>query len=324
MSLNPQSSELEATILSITTSLYGKTPRLQRCNSEVNYCAVLIFDDGSADRVIKTVNRNPTAVEVERHLYPAMRSAGLPVPEIEFTHDDSHEATVPFIVMPKFSDDTLAELCQTDNASAMSAVRESGRFIGEVASRFSEKFTTFLSMDRVSAHLAATQERIDRQEDFDLIKNRDPELSEVVETHFVTLQKPTTRQLTHGQPHTRNILAKQDGQICVIDFGETLGMSSPLRDLYLLLNSHDGWSRGTGDPYQRNAILDGYGGIDEADWSELRYWEFRFWVRELQSYMRFSDDPSNDPEFVMQQLHFIKSKVRKVAAGDGLIDHLHG
>ena len=73
-----------------------------------------------------------------------------------------------------------------------------------------------------------------------------------------------------------------------------------------------------------NAILEGYGDIDETDWFELRYWEFLFWVRELQSYIRFAADPSNDPEFVKNPLHFIEAKVRQVAAGEGVIDHLFG
>lgn len=306
----------------VATGLFGKTPRLQKCNSEVNYCAFLIFEDSSVDRVIKMANRNPAAVEAERHLYPAMHSAGLPVPEIEFSHDDWSEDTPPFIIMPKFSDVTLAEVCETDHASATCALRESGLLIGDVERRFSMEFKVFQSMDVVRAHLAAVQERIDRLEDFGLIKARVPELSEVVESHFETLRKPTEAQLIHGQLHTRNILVDRTGQICVVDFGETIGFSSPLADLYLLVNSHDGWSRGTGNPSQRKAILAGFGALDEEDWSELRYWEFRFWLRALQSYLGFAEDPSADQEFVMQQLRFIKLKVKDITTGHGLIDRL--
>ena len=322
MTLNPKSAELEAAILGIARNLFGKTPRLRKCPSEVNYCVLLSFDDPTADRVVKMANRNPWAVEVERQLYPAMRATGLPVPEIEFTHEDCPESTEPFIVMPKFSDYTLGELCETNHDAAMSAVEASGRFIQNVHRRFGEKFTYYLAMDDLRGQLGAIQQQLDQEQDLGLIKESEPELSRIVEQHLSTLSNPSIKRLTHGQPHTRNILADETGRICVIDFGETIGMSSPLRDLYTLLNSHDGWSSGTGDPAQRAAILEGYGAIDEADIQELHYWEFSFWVKALIDYMRFAEDPANDSQFVAEQLRKIQSTIREIATGRGIIHSL--
>ncbi len=322
MSLNPQSAELDAAILAIAKRLYGKTPRLQKCQSERNYCALLSFDDGTADRIIKIANRSGWAIEVERHLYPAMRMAGLPVPEIEFTHEDNSELTQAFIVMPKFSDYTLKEVCQNNHDVAMRAVRSGGQFIRSVSSLFEEEFMAFLDMREVGAYLAENQKQIDYELDLNLTRKHDPELAEIIEHHFSTMSKPSTKQLTHGQPHLRNILADENGNICAIDWGESIGMSSPLRDLHLLLNSHDGWSRGTGDPRQRAAILEGYGGIDGVGWKELHYWEFRFWVKALQDYMKFVEDPTKDANFVANQLRGIISKVREVSNGGGLIHRL--
>jgi Ser/Thr protein kinase RdoA (MazF antagonist) len=89
-------------------------------------------------------------------------------------------------------------------------------------------------------------------------------LSQIIERHLATFSRPSTKRLIHGQLHTQNILSKKSREICVIDFGESIGMSSPLQDLYVLLSSHDGWSKGTGNRAQREAILKGYGGIDAA------------------------------------------------------------
>ena len=305
MTLNPKSPELDTTILAIARHLFGKMPRLRKCPSEVNYCVLLSFDDETEDRVIKIANRNRWAVEVERHLYPAMRATGLPVPEIEFTHEDYPDSTEPFIVMPKFSDYTLGELCQSNHGAAIRAVMASGQFIQSVHSLFAQEFASFLAIGDLSAPLATNQQRLDEEQDLTLIREKEPELSEIVEQHLSTLSKPSSKQLTHGQPHTRNILADEHGQICVIDFGETIGMSSPLEDLYMLLISHDGWSSGTGNPTQRAAILEGYGRIDEVSIRELHYWEFSFWAKALRDYMRFAQDPEKDAQFVTEQLRRI-------------------
>ena len=294
---------------------------MRKYPSAVNYCVLLSFGGATADRVIKVACRNPWAVEVERHLCPAMRAAGLPMSEIEFTHEDYPEPTKPFIVMPKFSDYTLGELCQSDHEAAMHAVKASGEFLQNVHSLFAEEFTSFLAMDDLRAQLTAIQQLLDEEQELSITLKEDPELSDLVEKHLSILSKPSTKRLTHGQPHIKNILADDRGRICVIDFGETIGMSSPLADLYTLLSSHDGWSSGTGNPAQRAAILEGFGGIDEVDIQELQYWEFSFWVKALQYHTSSAQDPEEDAQ-LMRRLCQITSAIRDIAEGRSLIHSL--
>ncbi len=311
MQLNPQSTEFDQAVLSIAQSLFNKTPQLKKCHPQVNYCVVLHFDDATADRVIKFTNRNRWPIEVERYLYPAMREHGLPVPEIEFTQHDFSEPSEPFIVMPKFSDYTLNDLCDDGDRAALRTCEASGRFIQNLHERFAEAFKPFQAVEDLRGQLAAIQKGYDQEQDLILIREQEPELSQIIERHLATFSVPSTKRLIHGQPHTQNVLAGKSGEICVIDFGESIGMSSPLRDLYLLLSSHDGWSEGTGNQAQREAILKGYGGIDEAEAQELRYWEFSSYVKALRDHMVLALGPDSS-----QQL---TDRIRTIAAGQSLL-----
>ena len=317
---NLQSAAFDSAILAIAKDLFGKMPRLSKCFSYVNYCVVLSFDDATTDRVIKFTNKSRRDIEIELHLYPPLRAHGLPVPEIEFTHLDYSQPSVPFIVMPKFSDYTLKDLCCNNHQAAMRACRASGQFIRELDERFTAAFKSFQTKDDLREPLAAIQQDLDHEPDLGLIREQEPELAQIIDQHLAPLSKPTPKRLTHGQPHTRNILADQHGEICVVDFA-TVGISSPLKDLCILLNSHDGWSKGTGDPAQRSAILKGYGELNEADIQALHFLEFFYWVSELRFYLSKVHGPECTP-FAVQQSREIIAKVRMVADGKGLIDAL--
>ena len=280
------------------------------------------FSNGSPERVIKIANRDPEAIEIERVLYPEMRSVGLPVPLVEHSHHDGSGGAPPFIIMPKFSDETLGDVRRQLDDQALGALRRAGEFISQVDTVFRARFEELRSQDSISRRLDETQERIDRPVDLELVREAEPELCELIEWQLSSAARPCLPRLTHGQPHTRNILRDHQGQICVVDFGETIGFRSPLSDLYLLLTSHDGWSRGTGDVVQRQAILDGYGELDHADWLELQYWELRSWTETLRSYIGFSRDPTKNQEFVSQQLRFIRSKIDEILNGSGLISRI--
>ncbi len=322
MTLNPQSAPFDRTILTITKALFGKLPRLSKCFSEVNYCVVLSFDDGTADRVFKLANRNRGDIEIERYLYPAMRAHGLPVPEIEFTHQDYPQPSAPFLVMPKFSDYTLAKFCHTNHPAALRACQASGQFIQDLPSRFTEAFKSFLALEELRPLLVQNQQTLDQEEEPDLrlIREKDPDLAQLIEEHFSTLSKSTAKRLTHGQPHNLNILADQQGEICVIDIGG-MAMSSPLKDLFMLLASHNGWLDSTGDPAQRGAILKGYGELNEADVQALHFWEFSFWVINLLAHLRLAQGPDNSP-YIRKKIPRLVAMIRTVAKGEGIIHAL--
>ncbi len=324
MTLNPQTTAFDNAILDISKVLFGKTPRLNKCFSEVNYCVVLSFDDGTADRVFKLANRNRGDIEIEQYLYPAMRRHGLPVPEIEFTHQDYARPSSPFLVMPKFSDYTLAKYCHTNQPAALRACEASGQFIQDLHRRFAEAFKSFLAIEELHALLVRNQEHLDQEEeeepDLSLIREKDPDLAQLIEQHFSTLSKPTTKRLTHGQPHNLNILADQHGDICVIDFGG-IGMSSPLKDLFILLTSHNGWLDSMGDPSERAAILKGYGRLDGTDVQALHFWELSYWVINLLAYLRLAQGPDNSP-YIRKKIPQIIDMVRKIAEGKGFIHAL--
>ena len=224
--------------------------------------------------------------------------------------------------MPSFSKETLSEACLRLDDRADQALRRASSFISEVDTKFAARFEDIQSLDSISGRLAATQDRIDRSLDLELVRARVPELTRRVEERLRSTPPTAQARLTHGQPHTVNILSDDQGHICVVDFGETIGYRSPLADLFLLLASHDGWSRGSGSPRQRQLILRGYGSLEDRDWSELRYWELRHWVLALQSYVSFSEDPSNDAQFVSNQLRFIRSQITEVTSGVGLISRI--
>jgi aminoglycoside phosphotransferase (APT) family kinase protein len=310
MQLNPQSEELDRAVLSIARSLYKQTPQLKKCHSQVNYCVVLNFDGVVQDRVIKLTHRNRWAIEVERYLYPAMKIKGLPVPEIEFTHQDYPEPSEPFIIMPKFSDYRLADLCNSDHQVALQACWKSGRFIQDLHERFAEDFKPFLKIEDLRGQLAAIQGILDTEIGLSLIIENEPELAETIEHHFASLSRRKMKRLIHGQLHNQNILANARGEICVVDFGETIGMSSPLQDLFWLLFSHDGWSTGKGNPDQRTSILEGYGTLDEVDVFEFRFWEFFHSVKSLRDHMMFTSDPDS----IRQQAN----RIRDIADGKDL------
>lgn len=318
----PQDADFENRIAAIAQDLYGKTPRLTPYFSMVNFCAALSFDDGSADRVIKLTRHNSGDIELERRLYPLLRQHDLPVPEIEFTHLDCSVVEEPFIVMPKFSDLTLAELRQRDQEAALRACHDAGRFIRELPQKFGAAFEELRTGGELAESLAAIQRDTDRAPDLGPVRDKMPELARQIDAYLGTLalpqeRLPQKRLLTHGQPHTKNVLADEDGAICLVDFG-TICLNSPLRDLCILLNSHDGWSSGKGDPAQRAAIVAGYGGLDGAAVAELHYWEFVYWVKDLRLYIARAGKP-RATQFDRDQLRFIEERVRATAAGKGII-----
>ena len=300
MSTNPQDPEFDNIILGIAKRLFNRTPRIAKCLSYTNYCVILSFDGAISDRVIKLANRNKWAVEAERYLYPKMKEHGLPVPEIEFTQMDDAERTEPFIVMPKFSDLTLDNLCAKDSEAARLACERSGQFINTLHEKFAEPFTTSLAVGDMWRQFEAIQKIMDRGPDLSYIQEREPKLSESIEGYLANFKTSSTRRLIHGGTHTDNILADKSGNICVIDFGESICMSSPLLDLCTLLASHDGWSIGTGHPAQRKAIIEGYGGLDANDIKELYYWEMRRHVHSLSCSLRDKLDYRRVAEHIMR------------------------
>jgi len=224
-----------------------------------------------------------------------MQAHGLPVPEIEFTQQDYSEPSEPFIVMPKFSDYTLRDLCEIDPQAAVRAFEKSGRFIPDLHERFAEAFKPFLVLEELQGLLAVQQERIDQvldgKSDLAPIWEKYPILAQQIEDRFATFSRPITKRLAHGALHARNILATQGGEICVIDFGESIGMSSSLKDLSALL-------KGTDNPEQVEAILKGYGGVDEVDIQELRYWEFCSSVHDMRGHMVVYPDAEFTQELI--------------------------
>ena len=116
------------------------------------------------------------------------------------------------------------------------------------------------------------------------------------------------------------MLADEKGGICLVDFG-TICLNSPLRDLCILLNSHDGWSQGKGDPAQRAAIVEGYGGLGEDDVAELHYWEFVYWAKDLGLYSARAARPQAT-QFDREQLAFVEGRVRATMAGKGIVHSL--
>ena len=235
---NSSPPDYDRAILAIAEYLYHKTPRLKRCHSGCNYCVLLTFDDGTADRVLKMANLNDWAIKFEQRLYPPMRARGVPVPEIEFTQEDYPGPPVPFIVMPKFSEHTLYGLCEADPTAALSAFEESGRFIRELDERFGAAYKPFLEERELLGTLKLQQKAHDRELDFapdlmDIIREKDPSLAQRIERHLATFDRPFPKRLVHGTLWIGNIMATRGGDICVIDLGEGIGLSSRLRDLYL-------------------------------------------------------------------------------------------
>jgi len=275
---NAQTPETDEGILRVARELFKKAPTLRRCHSGTNYCVVLSFADRTADRVFKLANRNDWAIEFERLLYPPMRMRGLPVPEIEFTQLDYAGDSLPFIVMPKFSDHTLLALRDVDEGAAEEAFEKSGRFIHEIHDRFADAFPPFLELEELNGTLALQQQAYERDLDLSVTWDRDPSLARRIEDRLKSFHRPTTRRLIHGGLGARNIMANRDGEICVIDLGESVGMSSPLKDLGALLMDANSSA-------QVKAILRGYGQIDDRDVEELRYWELFGTVWDMQGHM---------------------------------------
>jgi hypothetical protein len=263
--------EYDRFIMAIAKHLFHRTPRLKRCHSGCNYCVILSFDDGTADRVLKMANLNDWAVKIERYLYPAMRKYGLAVPEVEYSWEDYPGPPVPFIVMPKFSDHTLLGLHQTDPNAGLSAFETSGLFIRELDNRFGEAFVQFVEERELFGTLKLQQGAIDRIVDgamnLSRVHEHESDLAQQIELHMETLSRTRRKRLAHGVFRAHNILANTNGDICVVDFGESIGMSSPFNDLTTLM-------LGTDTREQVQAILDGYGRIDEAEMPEYRFWEF--------------------------------------------------
>ena len=134
-----------------------------------------------------------------------MRRCGLPVPEIEYTHLDDPEPSEPFIVMPKFSEDTLTRPCAVDADAAVSACEASGGFTHELHDRFYGSFRQLLSLEDVRGQLTAVQEGLDRGPDLGRIKERFPELVDALGPRLGTPVTGSTARLIHGQTCTPRI-----------------------------------------------------------------------------------------------------------------------
>lgn len=262
---NSENPEINKKVEQIGKALYGCKPELIKCNSAVNYCCILRFPNGIADRVIKFANRQPYQITEEIDIYPILSGLGWPVPEIEHTHVDCEIGAQPFIIMPKFSDYTLGALCQKNPIAGSIACENAGRFISAFSKTKLKLIKKFI------------KEKI--KYEIDLIKEYDSNLFQEIKEYFALFPGDIRNNLIHGQLHTNNVLADADGKICIVDFGESIKLSSPIADLALLLWTHRNWS--SDDLVQRNAILKGYGGIMEDDIAEIVYWDFRFHVTML-------------------------------------------
>lgn len=288
-------SDFETLAQRIGQRFYSKTPAVKRCCSYESFVAILSFGGEPEDRVIKLGRINEWTLAAESYLYPLMKGAGLPVPEIEFTDSDYPDSELPFTIMRKFSDQTLDDLCAEDSQAAIRGCEAAGRFIKELHDKFHTPFEEGVAKGELHEGRAAEG----GGQDFAPIREYDGHLSERVELYFEGLRKPTQRQLVHGDFTTYNILADTTGSICVIDFGY-LHLSSPFEDLYMLLASHDGWSIGTGRSNQRDAILGGFGGLGPNGIEELKFWEMHHYLDSLRMELNAKGDPTEEVHRIRQ------------------------
>ena len=146
----------------VVADLYGRTPEaVRRCHSGCNASFVVTLGGGLADRVVKLSRHNSWAIEIERHLYPAMREADLPVPEVEFSQLDYHRESSPFIVMPKFSDHTLEALVGMGDDITSVAFEHVGHFLAILHEAFVDGFSTISRSDELRVVLSLQQAAID-------------------------------------------------------------------------------------------------------------------------------------------------------------------
>ena len=287
--------DFEALAKSIGRRLFSQTPTVRKCQSHESFVAILSFGGEPEDRVIKLGRNNDWTLTAETYLYPLMKEAGLSVPEIEFTDSDDPDSERPFTIMRKFSDQTLDQLCAGDSQAALRACEAAGRFIRELNDRFYTRFQEGVAKGELD------KGRIDEGGPPDLspIRECDGHLSERVEQYFGGLRRQTERKLVHGAFTTYNVLADTTGEICVIDCGY-LHLSSPCEDLYMLLASHDGWSIGTGRSNQREALISGFGGLDQDCIEDLRFWEMYHYLHSLRMELEANDDPAEDLDRIRQ------------------------
>jgi hypothetical protein len=272
MTGNVQTEARDQEAIAIAQELLHKTPsRLHKYHSGRHYCVAIEFDDNTADRVIKLTNGYRWAIEVERYLFPEMSARGLPVPEIEFTHKDYSRPSEPFLVMPKYSDHTLSDIDNVNEAASERACEASGRFLHEFHERFAAVFPPFREIEDLRGQLAATQRLYDEPMEYDGLRTSEPEMAAQVDDRLRDFVKPDARQISHGAYYTQNVLADEQGKICVIDLGESIKMASSLMDLCTLLTGSS--PRGTNRATQCAAMIRGYGGLDDSDLVELRNWE---------------------------------------------------
>ena len=126
-------SKLEERALEIGQRISGGPSTVRRCRSFENFVAILSFDGNQEEKVIKLSRNNNWTFPAESYLYPLMQSVALPVPEVEVTVPERTDESVPYIIMRKFSDHTLDELCKEDSRAALKACEAAGRFIRATA-----------------------------------------------------------------------------------------------------------------------------------------------------------------------------------------------
>ena len=290
-------SDFEALAQRIGQRFFSKTPTVRKCCSHESFVAILSFGGEPEDRVIKLARNNEWTLAAECYLYPLMKGAGLPVPEIEFTDSDYPDSELPFTIMRKFSDQTLDGLCAEDSQAALRACEAAGGFIKELNDRFYTRFQEGVAKDELDKGRTAEG----GGQDFAPIREYDGHLSERVELYFEGLRRPTQRRLVHGSFTTYNIMADPAGEICVIDCGY-LHLSSPFEDLYMLLASHDGWSIGTGRSNQRDALIHGFGGLGPDGIEELRFWEMYHYLDSLRMELNAKGDPAEEVDRIRQTI----------------------
>jgi len=240
------------------------------------------FDGDLADRVIKLTHGYEWAILVEKYLFPDMKSRGLPVPEIEYTHEDYGGSSEPFIIMPKFSDHRLMDSEDLGRDVTERASRSAAHFIHDLDDVFGDAFESYRDHEDMIGQLAATQKIYDESLplQLDWLKASEPELAQSIQERLLTLDK-SAKQLHHGAFATQNVLCNTKGEICVIDLGESIKKASPLLDLcMLLLGSHFGGEDNT--RWHIAAMVEGYGGLSDDEVRELKNWELHLCAKGLQ------------------------------------------
>ncbi|MBT4498859.1 MAG: aminoglycoside phosphotransferase family protein [Gemmatimonadetes bacterium] len=289
---NPHNPERDRKIAEITEYFFGPVARVSKCHSQTNYCAIVMFEQAIPQRLVKLTNYNPHAIEAEIELYPRMAEAGVPVPKIEFTHRDYPSVTDPFMIMPLFSGAKLTAVCSQDVPDAVAACQSCGRLLRNLDTLFGTEFRELQTTGQSKEQFTAIQEGLDAPLDVSCLKQVDRRLACSTAEYLDEFRVPIERQLTHGQFHTENILTDEENRICVVDFGESIALSSPTRDLFYLLWSLQIWCQRDGNSPEARAVFDGCGPLSDEEVDQLRYWELVSYVNQANEAAKRSEDLS--------------------------------